>query len=1364
MKKLPLFILLFVFTTAFIINLFSQTITYSHLRSGTGVSIHLELKSYNINSLNYKGEAMHEIMLSGIFIPNDEGLPNLPKISRLVAIPQGAEVSISIKNIETETLENINIAPALRIQAIPEEPVMDYVKNQKIYTTNEFYPQNPVEISEVTSFRGVNAVMVGITPFQFNPVTKELIVINNIEIEIEYVGGSTLFADPKYRSPWFDPILKNALLNHEVLPEMEYTGKSHRDGEGCEYLIVIPNREDFEPYAEQIKEFRTKQGIYTKVMRLDEMGVTTTTQLKSYFHNAYNTWAIPPVAVLLMGDHNTNMNLGIPAEVIYHPYSGTCITDNQYADVTGDFLPEMVFSRMAAETEAQMAVLVSKFIEYETQPCMEPGYYQNPITALGFQTERWFQICSEAVGGYWRKQEKTPVRINEIYQPPQNTSIWSSAQNTSMVTNYFGPSGAGYIPASPNDLGNWSGGTAMQVVAAVNNGAFALQHRDHGFEDGWGEPGFRSSHINLLTNVGKMTYVFTINCSTGKFNNNTPCFGERFHRYTYQEQNAGCVGFLGPTEVSYSFVNDVFTWGMYDLFDPNFLPTYGHQGPHAAAYSGNWMPAFGNVAGKYFLHQSNWVYSPDIKILTNQMFTAHSDVFLRLFTEVPQALIVDHAEIYLTSHSNFYIKANEGALIALTALIDGKLEILAVTTATGKMQAMTIPVTLTPGTEINVVCTGQNFLRYEGVAQVIQQEGPYMALVDYTIVSEEPLTYLSENREIEFILKNTGTDPTAAPLTITVSCDDPLLTIHNGTTQVANSIDVAGIVNANFNITIAYTIPDHKVFPIIITVTDDNATTWQSKMSLKADAPKFFLEKVLVNNVEDDKLEDGAIATLTAVVRNVGHADAYAVTGAIGITGEFITLICNESGCAAQDLPVGERINLNFTIATDPALPANHETNFDLLLAAQYGLSFSLPFKVSSSDYCITGTTNCSGSKFESVRLIKTSDLSVLINNTETSCATTGYQDYTNLTAVLEPGEQYTIVVKATQILNNVRGWIDLNGNKTFDANEQLIALTCMTPNTEYAQDFTIPQDAVPGTFRFRLRTRRQATPDACDGYATGQTHDYTIVIPETHPRVQNVVAVLTGANMTINWDAPTGEAPGYNIYRNGNCLNATPLMHTSFTEENIVEGIYFYHVTAVYTDNKESVPEISNFICTGYTPPQLCEKPSHLLGVAAGNTAVMSWNKPKYMDGILLGYNIYRDDLKIDETEPTIFEYFDTNLADGIYRYQVSAVYEHCEESVLTNGINIAITPVGIHEVQTDAFQIFPNPTTGELRIVNYELEIKSIDIFDVMGRKVSSHHLITSSSNHHINLSHLQSGIYFIKVYSETNQVTVKRLVLVK
>jgi nitrous oxidase accessory protein NosD len=74
------------------------------------------------------------------------------------------------------------------------------------------------------------------------------------------------------------------------------------------------------------------------------------------------------------------------------------------------------------------------------------------------------------------------------------------------------------------------------------------------------------------------------------------------------------------------------------------------------------------------------------------------------------------------------------------------------------------------------------------------------------------------------------------------------------------------------------------------------------------------------------------------------------------------------------------------------------------------------------------------------------------------------------------------------------------------------------------------------------------------------------------------------------------------------------------------------------------------------------------------------------------------------------------------------------------------------------NSITLVPNPTTGELQITNYELQITNIEVFDVYGRKLSPNHLIISSSHHLINISHLQSGIYFVKIITEAGEVIKK------
>ena len=85
-----------------------------------------------------------------------------------------------------------------------------------------------------------------------------------------------------------------------------------------------------------------------------------------------------------------------------------------------------------------------------------------------------------------------------------------------------------------------------------------------------------------------------------------------------------------------------------------------------------------------------------------------------------------------------------------------------------------------------------------------------------------------------------------------------------------------------------------------------------------------------------------------------------------------------------------------------------------------------------------------------------------------------------------------------------------------------------------------------------------------------------------------------------------------------------------------------------------------------------------------------------------------------------------------------------------------------GVGIVETDnepSLQVYPNPTTGQLRITNCELRITGIEIFDVFGRSVKA---ISPSFGggwgEALDISDLPSGIYFVRIQTEAGMVTRK------
>jgi hypothetical protein len=85
----------------------------------------------------------------------------------------------------------------------------------------------------------------------------------------------------------------------------------------------------------------------------------------------------------------------------------------------------------------------------------------------------------------------------------------------------------------------------------------------------------------------------------------------------------------------------------------------------------------------------------------------------------------------------------------------------------------------------------------------------------------------------------------------------------------------------------------------------------------------------------------------------------------------------------------------------------------------------------------------------------------------------------------------------------------------------------------------------------------------------------------------------------------------------------------------------------------------------------------------------------------------------------------------------------------------------LNIEEKKTEnRVRVYPNPTTGELTITNYELGITNVEIFDIYGRKHHISYLTSQISNHQINIAHLPAGVYFVKITTEAG-VTVKKVV---
>ena len=1170
-----------------------------------------------------------ELKLAGYGPSFNIGNPDLPVLNRLIETPLGANVEVHIISYDeiVFNLSDYNIHKPLfpsqeSVSKSADLATVVLKKNTPVYESNQWFSNPLVRYHEEGIMRGVRLGRLEISPFAYNPVSGELKVYNNLKVEVKFTKGDyskTENVKKQYSSPAFTGLF-SGLLNYNSSFSRDLAPNSIP----MHFVIISPRM--FEQTLEPFIAWKKKQGFLVTVRYTDEPEVgATTTSIKNYLQGLYNNAspaAPAPAFVALVGDVQQ-----IPT---FSGTAGAHKSDLYYTTYDGasDIIPDLFIGRISAQTVAQLEAILYKTLIYEQFQMEDPSYLTRSLTIAGYDSD-FAPLYGNGALNYMAHYLNAAHGITPF---------------------------AMYHPCN---------GQGSTVTGKLNQGVGIGVYTAHCDWNCWGNPYVSATGINALTNSQKWGLLIGNCCLSAKFDE-SECFGEAVIRSV----DKGGVGYIGGSDNTYwdedywwsagygTVVVDPkiggFGVGSFDaLFHENDEPA------EMRAFTGSQL----NIAGLLAVNQSNSY----LRKYYWEIYHYLGDPTLMPYMGTMPQMDPDYAlymPLGLTTLAITDLAPN--SYVALTD--HGELKAAGFADNTGAIELEFEP--FTSPTTADLTATTTFYRPYFGTVEMVPSETPYIVYQNYTTTHEEILTYISTNSEIEVTLKNVSFVPTSGTLTVTISCDDPLLTVTKATAQITEVIGAGGTATATFKVTVDHAIPNNKTFPVTVTVTNSEQTNWVSTMKLIAYAPVFSLDKILINGVEDGKLEVGKATELVAVVKNTGAAGAYKVKGDLETNNSNINFACEELSHAAQNLPAGESIEIPFTIIATPELPLGYTTTMNLLLSAQYGISASEDFAVASSgfSYSAPDATSCNIIKFSSVILEKTSDQTILINNQNHQCTNdNGYEDFTNLTANLEHGEQYTIKVKIIASgTQTVRGWFDLNGDHFFEPEEQLIDnIYCTASFGEFSQEFTIPQDAGSGIFRFRLRCKNgSVAPGAYDGYSFGQTHDYTFVLPERFPRVQQVEAAFSGASIKVTWEAPTERFPdSYNIYRNGNKLNSAPATETSFTESNIGNDIYAYNVTAVYGAN-ESFSQMSNVICT----------------------------------------------------------------------------------------------IVGITDYRENSCNIYPNPTTGELTITNYEFGITNVEIFDVYGRKHERTKARRNESTYEISISGLPAGIYFVKISTTTGEVLRK------
>ena len=332
-------------------------------------------------------------------------------------------------------------------------------------------------------------------------------------------------------------------------------------------------------------------------------------------------------------------------------------TDTPYTLVAGGFLnllPDLANGRIPVDTAAQAMTVVDKIIDYEKTPpgsMSDDAFYDNAMLASQFQGYRNGDPTGRDNRAFIEESERSRdtlmaagKTVERIYT---KTEDWG--ETAQEPNRYYDGT------LLPNDLriGSgfaWSGDTS-DVVDAFNDGRFLVVHRDHGSPSGWGHPGFWTSTVNTLTNGAETPVVYSINCSSGLFDNessgsltNSSVGGTYFAEALLRSNNGGAVGIIGDTRNSNTWSNTAFLRGLIDATWQNNDPGYGGA---SIRRLGDIM----NYAKQYTVMQIGVSGStPEVELQfgldTINLYHVYGDPTLEMHTSNPHRLVLDGGIVY----------------------------------------------------------------------------------------------------------------------------------------------------------------------------------------------------------------------------------------------------------------------------------------------------------------------------------------------------------------------------------------------------------------------------------------------------------------------------------------------------------------------------------------------------------------------------------------------------------------------------------------------------------------------------------------------------------------------------------------------
>jgi hypothetical protein len=787
-------------------------------------------KAIHSLTVETKSGSFDEISIAGAGYIGKPGTPKLPAYTKLIEVPEGAEIILKVKSYDTNeyTLKEYGInnpvmpvQPSIRKDQDPEKLKFHYRK--EAYTAKTFTDYEIVSAKTIGRMRGVRIAKLSIAPVNYNPEKGTIKVYNNIEIEVNFKNADKkLTQDIKRKaySPYFEPVYSK-LINHKSLVD------DHPELTKYPVKMLILSDRMFEEALQPYIDWKTKKGFEVIVNYTDE-GDNTPEAIKNWVQTHYDS-ATPedpaPSFCLLVGDTDQ-----IPASQT-GSQSGKD-TDLYYFSQDGDYFPEMYYGRFSANNLEQLQPQIDKTLYYEQYQFSDPSFLDD-VTLIAGADASW---------------------NHNVGQPTVKYG----------TDNYFNSS---FGFANVNDyLDSYAGCYDNERIAVS-----LINYTAHCSQGSWGEPYFTISDAYNTNNTGKYPLAIGNCCLSADFGYSSECIGEAWVR-----AENGAVAYIGSSPSSYWFEDFYWAVGAFPIVDNNdgYVPTT--EETSMGVYDGIFLSDYTSVGGIIFLGNLA-VTEADVEgypqhinpLYYWEAYNALGDPSLVSYKTQGSDNNVSHAPEIIIGIESFEISAEPGSYAAISN--EGILLGAALVGESGTVSVSIDPV-LEPA-DVDIVVTKPQYKPYITTIPATSAEGPYMAVESYT----DKIEY-NQSTDLNLVLNNIGSDP-AANVQVSISSPDANAEITNSNynygdiaSEEISSVSPAGtfVLNIPNNLKNGYKIPAE------IEISDEQNNTWVYTKNIFVQAPNSSSSEAFISNDDNGnlQLDPGENADINFKITNTGDAGA----------------------------------------------------------------------------------------------------------------------------------------------------------------------------------------------------------------------------------------------------------------------------------------------------------------------------------------------------------------------------------------------------------------------------------------------------------------------------------------------------------